>query len=105
MSTIEDLREALADILGLLQSGEMRTSITAISLLQQGPDQSPDSMISDTPATVWLYKRRSTSPILLTIPATRPHSLDPTTEDHACYEKLWKTRYCFNLYDHGDDLI
>jgi hypothetical protein len=61
-------------------------------------------MVPQTLATMWLLKRRSTSPILTTIPATRCHSSDYTTEDHTHYEKLSKTGYHFNLHDHRDDL-
>jgi hypothetical protein len=82
----------------------MGTSVIAIPIPQQGSDQSPDPVISQTLATIWLLKRRSTSPVPPTIPATRHHSPDYTTEDHAHYKKLSKTGHRFNLHDHRDDL-
>src|SRR5437879_2631798 len=83
----------------------MGTSITAVPIPQQGSDQSPNPVVSQTLATIWLLERRSTSPILLTIPATRCHLPDYTTEDHACYKRLSKTGHHFNLHNHRDDLI
>jgi hypothetical protein len=76
-----------------------------IPLLQQGSDRSSDHMVSKTLATTWLLERRSTSPVLLTIPAIRCHSPDLESYDHIHYEKLSKTGHCFNLHDYGDKLM
>jgi hypothetical protein len=53
---------------------------------------------------MWLLERRSTSPILLTIPATRCHSSDPDSPEHSHYKKQHKpwNYYTYNLHNHGD---
>jgi hypothetical protein len=102
MTTIQDLRGALADALGLLQSEEMGTSITAVPIPQQGLDQSPNPVVPQTPATMWLLERRSTSPVPPTISATRHYSPDPDSPEYSHYQKIPKPGHTYNLYDHGD---
>jgi hypothetical protein len=80
----------------------MGTSITAIPIPQQGSDRSPNPVVPQTPATTWLLERRSTSPILPTIPATRCHSSDPDSPEHCRYQKHPKPGHYYNLYDHED---
>jgi hypothetical protein len=75
-----------------------------LPIQQLDPDRSPRYMDTHTPATVWLFERRSTSPILQTIPATRHHSPDPDSPEHSCYQKLPKPGHYYNLYDHREQL-
>jgi hypothetical protein len=71
---------------------------------QLDPDRSPEHMNTHTPATAWLFERRSTSPISSTIPTTRCHSPDPDSPEHSHYQKLPKPGHYYNLYNHEDQL-
>jgi hypothetical protein len=73
-----------------------------LPIQQPDPDRSPGHMDTHTPATAWLFKRRSISSIPSTIPATRHHLPDPDSPEHSCYQKLSKLGHYYNLYDHRD---